>query len=124
VEITTLLIPGENDSPAELEKLVGWISEVNPEMPLHFSRYFPSYNMETDPTAPGILEQAWKTAKKKLKHVYVGNIDFPHYSKTFCSSCENALIERNGYNVKMPGIKDGLCAKCGRAVKIKMQNVK
>ena len=118
VEITTLLVPGENDSPAELEKLADWIAQLSPEIPLHFSRYFPSYNMDTGPTRAESLELAWKTAKKKLKYVYVGNIDMPQYSKTICPSCENVLIERNGYAVKMPGIKGGRCAKCGKEINI------
>jgi pyruvate formate lyase activating enzyme len=118
VELTTLLIPGENDSPEEIEKLTGWIAELNTEIPLHFSRYFPTYKMETELTSSGTLELAWKTAKKKLKHVYVGNIDMPHYSKTFCPFCESVLIERNGYDIKLSGIKGGKCAKCGKKISI------
>lgn len=75
VELTTLIIPGLNDSADEIKRMVDWIyNNLGPEMPLHFSRYFPCYNMATPPTPLATLEMAEGIAKEKLKYVYLGNI--------------------------------------------------
>lgn len=75
LEITTLIIPGLNDSEEEIENLVGWIAEkLGPEVPLHFSRYFPNYRMDLAPTPVKTLEKAREIALKKLEYVYLGNV--------------------------------------------------
>ncbi len=75
VELTTLLIPAMNDSEDELKKLVDWIYDnVGPETPLHFSRYFPCYNMSIPATPLESLKRAERIAKEKLKYVYLGNV--------------------------------------------------
>ena len=75
VELTTLLIPGENDREEELEKMVAWIrEELGEDMPLHLSRYFPCYKMDLPPTPPESLRRAERIAKTRLKHVYLGNV--------------------------------------------------
>jgi len=74
IEITTLLIPGENDSVEEISKLVDWLAGINAEIPLHFSKYFPSYKLELEPTPIDILQRAADIASKKLKYVYLGNV--------------------------------------------------
>jgi len=122
VEITTLLIPGENDSAEEIEKLTEWIAGLNPGIPLHFSRYFPSFNMDKTPTDTGTLERAWAIAKKKLKYVYVGNVPGSKYSKTMCPDCGAVLIDRDGYDIKVVNMRNGCCLKCGNKTNIKMKN--
>ena len=74
IEITTLLIPGENDSAEEISKLVDWLSGINPEIPLHFSKYFPNYKLDLNQTPIDILQRAADIASKKLKYVYLGNV--------------------------------------------------
>ena len=75
VEITTLLIPTLNDSEEEIAREVDWIFDnLGPEVPLHFSRYFPCYKMSLGPTPVRTLEMAARIAKKKLKYVYLGNV--------------------------------------------------
>lgn len=75
VEITTLLIPGLNDREAELESLTDWVAgKLGPEVPLHFSRYFPNYHLKLAPTPLATMEKARKIAKGKLKYVYLGNV--------------------------------------------------
>ncbi|MCB4792102.1 MAG: AmmeMemoRadiSam system radical SAM enzyme [Elusimicrobia bacterium] len=74
VEITTLLIPGENDSDEEIRKLAGWLAGLNTEIPLHFSRYFPNYKMNIQTTGIETLRRAYKIAKEKLKFVHLGNV--------------------------------------------------
>lgn len=75
VEITTLIVPDMNDKPEEIEQLCVWLSKIDPEIPLHFSRYFPNYKMKDIPPTPReTLEKAKKTAQEYLKHVYIGNV--------------------------------------------------
>lgn len=75
LEITTLLIPGLNDTPEEITRLSEWIyRKLGPEVPLHFSRYFPNYRMDLPPTPLTTMERAQEIAKEKLKYVYLGNV--------------------------------------------------
>lgn len=75
VEITTLVIPGLNDSPDEIGKLAKWISSIDPDIVLHLSRFFPNYQMtDIPPTPADTLEKAQKSAQAYLKYVYLGNI--------------------------------------------------
>jgi pyruvate formate lyase activating enzyme len=75
IELTTLLIPGLNDSETQIEKLVDWIYDnLGAEVPIHFSRYFPCYNLKVKPTPVDTLKMAERIAKKKLKYVYLGNV--------------------------------------------------
>jgi pyruvate formate lyase activating enzyme len=74
VEVTTLVIPDENDSPSEMEELSAWLSGIDAEIPLHISRFFPRYQYaHKSPTAVGTVYRLADIARKKLKHVYTGN---------------------------------------------------
>ncbi len=75
VEITTLVIPGLNDTKEEIEALSGWLSSLSPHIPLHLTRFFPQYKMmDKAPTPKATLEQLADTASNHLRHVYLGNI--------------------------------------------------
>ncbi|MGE5329596.1 MAG: AmmeMemoRadiSam system radical SAM enzyme [Deltaproteobacteria bacterium] len=75
VEVTTLIVPELNDNLNEIEQLASWLSSINPEIPIHFSRYFPNYKMkDKQPTPRETLEKAKKIAEGYLKYVYIGNI--------------------------------------------------
>lgn len=74
VEVTTLLVNGCNDSPEEVEKLCQWLASVNPEIPLHLSRYFPRYKFDAPATPVEKLYMAKEVADKYLSHVFLGNI--------------------------------------------------
>ncbi|MFH1367693.1 MAG: AmmeMemoRadiSam system radical SAM enzyme [Elusimicrobiota bacterium] len=113
VELTTLLIPGENDNPAEIEKLVDWIASLSDRIPLHFSRFFPQYKLEVVQTPVKTLLSAYEIAKKKLKYVYLGNVMEQEHGNTYCPSCGETAIERAGYSVKFRGPKKNACPKCG-----------
>lgn len=113
VELTTLIIPGANDSPAEIEKLVSWVAALSDRIPLHFSRYFPQYKMETEPTSMKALLNAYEIARKKLKYVYIGNVMEREYGNTHCPSCGEMVIERNGYDIGLRKFENGKCSKCG-----------
>jgi pyruvate formate lyase activating enzyme len=115
VEITNLVIPGENANMEELEELVHWVaSNLGKETPLHFSRYFPNYKMTTKPTPEPVLRVAYEAGKKELFYCYLGNMHAPNGSNTHCPVCDNILVERAGYSVSTSGIKNGKCSNCGR----------
>jgi pyruvate formate lyase activating enzyme len=120
VEVTMLLIPGENDSPKDIEAFSEWLARVSPDIPVHFSRYFPQFKMEKPHTPLDTLVKAYTIAKKKLKYVYLGNVDENEYSTTFCPSCESVLIQRSGCNIKPAGLNGSVCKKCGTIIDLKM----
>jgi pyruvate formate lyase activating enzyme len=74
VEITTLVIPGENDATDEIEELARWMKSISPEISLHLTRYFPNYNLNLPPTPLESLRRAKEVAEKYLTKVYLGNI--------------------------------------------------
>ena len=112
VELTNLIIPGENDRLDEIEQMAKWVAHLDRRIPLHFSRYFPSYKLQTPPTDMKILTEAYQAAKKHLKHVYVGNINDFNYSNTNCEVCGETLIERRGYSVNPVNLEGKKCKKC------------
>ena len=74
VEVTTLIIPGKNDSVSEIEAMAEWLSTISRELPLHLSRYFPRYELNLEPTSLKTLEELKKAAQKHLDYVYIGNV--------------------------------------------------
>ncbi|OGS23658.1 MAG: AmmeMemoRadiSam system radical SAM enzyme [Elusimicrobia bacterium RIFOXYB2_FULL_48_7] len=74
VEVTYLVIPGKNDSEHEIADFVDWLSSLSPEIPVHFSRYFPQYKMKEETTPVKTMELARRVAMKRMKYVYLGNI--------------------------------------------------
>lgn len=114
VEITNLVIPGLNDSPQQQQALVDWVADLDPKMPLHLSRYFPQYKMTRPATPESTLISFANRAREKLSYVYVGNIRLPDMSDTFCPGCGQLLIDRDGYRIRLVGLKGDVCARCGR----------
>ena len=101
-EITTLLIPGENDSDDEIEALTKWVAkELKPDTPLHFTAFHPDYRMlDTPPTPLATLQSARATALKNgLQHVYVGNVHDPAREATLCPTCGARCIGRDRYRI-------------------------
>jgi len=117
LEITTLLIPGENDSPAEVEALSTWIVEhLGPEIPLHFTAFHPDWKMlDRSPTPAGTLRAARSIARKAgLRYVYTGNIHDETSQSTYCHACGSLLIGRNWYDITSCNMTDGgCCESCG-----------
>jgi pyruvate formate lyase activating enzyme len=116
-EITTLLIPGENDSDAELEAETQWIMEnLGSEVPLHFTAFHPDWKMLDKPRTPAAtLHRARRLALKNgLKYVYCGNILDSDSASTYCRQCGERLIGRWGYEITRWKLSpDGCCPKCG-----------
>ncbi|MBU7013462.1 MAG: AmmeMemoRadiSam system radical SAM enzyme [Theionarchaea archaeon] len=120
VEITTLIIPGKNDSDEEIKALVNWIaSSLGEDTPLHFSRYYPSYHLNIPPTEVKTLERARSLALEKLRYCYIGNVWGHEGDNTYCYRCGNTLIARHGFSASMVGItEDALCSNCGTQIDI------
>ena len=116
-EITTLLIPGKNDSDDELKAMSEWImKELGPDVPLHFSAFHPDYRMlDVPPTPPETLKRAQAIARNAgIHHVYVGNIHDEEGSSTYCHGCGEKLIGRDWYVMtKWNLAANGSCRKCG-----------
>ena len=111
VEITYLLIPGENDAAEEIEALAGWLAEINPDIPLHISRYHPAYKFDREATPVENLYTAYEITRKHLNFVYLGNIGL-YNNHTRCLNCNEVLISRNHYQTEVSGIKNGYCKYC------------
>jgi pyruvate formate lyase activating enzyme len=115
VETTTLLIPGQNDGPAEITLLRDWIYDhLGPDSPTHISAYSPRYKSKEPATSPETLLRACKILETKLHFVYVGNIVAGDLSNTRCYNCGATAVRRVGYRVKADGLRDGACAACGQ----------
>ncbi|MEO0019050.1 MAG: AmmeMemoRadiSam system radical SAM enzyme [candidate division WOR-3 bacterium] len=115
IELTTLLIPGRNDSDEELEELTDFVSQLGKDTVLHFSRFFPRHKAEEPMTPLATLERAAEIAKRKLYYVYLGNVQAPpKYRDTFCPECGTVLVERSGYQGRVVNVKEGRCGVCGR----------
>lgn len=120
LEITTLLIPGFNDSDAELAALSKWVmQELGPDVPLHFSAFHPDWKMrDVPPTPPATLTRARRIALDAgLHHVYTGNVHDIGGGTTFCASCHTPLIVRDWYQINEYILTEiGACPKCGNAL--------
>jgi pyruvate formate lyase activating enzyme len=115
-EVTTLLIPGLNDSDEELKKLTAWIAhELGPEVPLHFSAFHPDFKMRDRPATPAAtLSRARRIALAAgLRYAYTGNVHDPGGGSTYCHACGALLIERDWYELGKIGLEGGRCGACG-----------
>ena len=115
VEITNLIIPGENDRDENFEDLTSWVAEnLGRETPIHFSSYYPTYKLKQPPTPMKSLCRAYQIAKKHLDHVYLGNVATQEEGDTFCHQCQTKLIQRAGYQINILKLTpEGKCGQCG-----------
>lgn len=118
VEITTLLVPGLNDSPEEIRSLARWLGGLDRTIPLHFSRYFPDYKFDLEPTSPETLLTARDIAAEYLDYVYIGNAPELDGGKTRCPECSSVVIDREGYRTRVTGLKGETCGECGRSIRV------
>ncbi|MBI4912163.1 MAG: AmmeMemoRadiSam system radical SAM enzyme [Acidobacteria bacterium] len=117
VEITSLLIPGENDSERDLRGLSCWVARtLGVETPLHFTAFHPDFQLRDKPPTPvGTLRWAREMAMGEgLRHVYTGNVRDAEGGTTRCEGCGMELIARDGFQVRTHRLQDGGCPRCGR----------
>lgn len=119
LEVTTLIIPGLNDTPEELRELADFlVKELGPDTPWHISRFHPDFAMRDRPPTPTrTLALAWDIGREAgLRYVYVGNVHDAVRSATYCPGCGERLIEREGLGLAAARTVDGHCGACGAAI--------
>lgn len=112
LELTNLVIPGENDSRTELLDLVAFVAGLSDRMPLHFSAYHPDYQMDRPATPPETLAWIASEARKRLAYVYVGNMA-GFDADTRCPGCGATLVRRHGFHADPVGLDGQRCRACG-----------
>lgn len=116
-ELTTLLIPGENDSEAELEAMTQWVvTSLGPDVPMHFTAFHPDYKMlDKPPTPPATLKRAREIALRNgVRYAYTGNVHDERGGSTYCHQCGTRLIGRDWYVLRTWQLTaDGRCQRCG-----------
>ena len=114
IEITTLVVPGMNDSPEELNDLIDFLASVDRRIPWHISRYYPNYKYGRPPTDVKFLTDLHAEASKRLDFVYCGNVPSTAGGQdTVCPSCHRTVIRRHGYSTHIEKLKGGVCSSCG-----------
>lgn len=118
VEVTTLVIPGLNDSEAELTEIAEFIASVDPSMPWHVTGFHPTYKLTDRPaTSASSLQKAREIGLAAgLRYVYEGNIPGAGGENTVCPSCQARLINRLGYTIQENRLVDGCCPQCGEPI--------
>jgi len=111
VEITTLLIPGQNDGEQEIRELADWLASLDQEIVLHLSRYHPTHKLQIPSTPEATIKRAQEIAREYLDFVYTGNLAGEE-NNTYCRDCGKLLISRNAYSVQVSGIDNGRCTSC------------
>lgn len=119
-EITTLLIPGRNDSDTEIDAECAWIARhLGTDVPVHFTAFHPDFKMrDVPPTPPATLTRARRIALQHgLRFVYTGNVHDPEGGRTTCPGCGAAAVDRDWYAIgRYQLTDDGKCTRCGTAI--------
>ncbi|MDF2890201.1 MAG: Radical domain protein [Clostridia bacterium] len=116
IEITTLIVPGYNDSLEEIKGLAHWLSGINPSIPLHLTRYYPQYKMSAPSTPLETIKRLKEAASEHLDYVYIGNAAGAD-SNTICPGCGALLLRRMG-GIIVEHLDEDQCTKCGRQINI------
>ena len=118
VEVTTLLIPTLNDSPAEMESIAKFLLDIDPNIPWHISRFRPNHKLKHLPPTPiKTIRQCRKIGLNSgLQYVYSGNVPGDPGESTYCPKCGQVLIDRFGYAIHHYRIRDGKCQYCGQTI--------
>lgn len=119
LEVTTLLIPGVNDSDEELDRATDWFAaQLGPDVPWHFSAFHPAYEMTETPCTPAstLFRARSMAIGKGIRFVYTGNIGDRTGSSTQCPDCGATLIDRVGYSVAIANLAQGKCVRCGTTI--------
>ncbi len=117
LEVTTLVIPGKNDSDEEIYGIAEFLADLSPDIPYHLSCYYPTYRYSIPRTQSRLVEHLAEVASRKLNYVYLGNAGM-HETNTYCPACSSLLIRRSGYSTEVAGIENGRCSACGSPVPV------
>ena len=118
-EITNLMIPEENDSPEEIERMCDWIvTNIGDQVPIHFTAFHPDFKLDYRPPTPHetLIRAREQAIKAGIKYAYVGNVYDLDRESTYCPGCGECVIQRDWYQLGSYKIKDGKCDKCGFAI--------
>ena len=120
VEVTTLLVPGQNDDEDELKALAEWLVGVSTDLPWHVSRYHPNYQFDKAPaTPPDRIFRAVEIGKDAgLRYVYAGNLRAGDLEHTFCHACGQCVIRRNGFWIEQMALNGDCCGYCGEKLPV------
>lgn len=117
LELTTLLIPGENDSRQELDALTSWVADkLGPDVPIHFSAFHPDWKMQDKPRTPreSLIRAREIAVGNGIRYAYVGNVHYKAGDSTFCYHCDRLLIGRDWYELSEWNLTpEGRCNRCG-----------
>ena len=117
LELTTLIIPGENDSEAELNAMTQWVVEqLGPDVPMHFTAFHPDWKMQDKPPTPlsSLLQARQIAIKNGVRYAYVGNVHDKSAESTYCHGCKKLLVGRDWYELSEWNLDaSGLCRFCG-----------
>ena len=118
VEVTTLLIPGLNDSVEEVKEIAKFLADLDPDIPWHISRFHPTYKLtDVYPTPSESIQKARDIGYEAgLKYVYCGNLPGEEGEKTFCHQCGELLIDRFGFSIRENRMQNGRCAQCSAEI--------
>ncbi|MFH1573476.1 MAG: AmmeMemoRadiSam system radical SAM enzyme [Acidobacteriota bacterium] len=118
IEVTTLLIPGLNDSDEELGNVAAFLAELGLEVPWHVSRFHPAHKLlQVDPTPTETLGRARKIGLESgLRYVYIGNVPGEDGENTYCPGCGKVVVGRVGYQTTRVGLEGSRCASCGAGI--------
>jgi len=118
VEVTTLVIPGWNDTDSELKEIAKFIKGIDPEMPWHVTRFHPTFKMtDRGATPSSTLQRARQIGiAEGLKYVFVGNIPGEDGENTICPQCGEKVVERMGFSIMSQNLANGKCGNCGYSI--------
>ena len=122
LEITTLVITDLNDDSQKMGQLFEWISGLDPDIPLHLSRYFPNYQLKNSPTSLPKMKTLYTEASRKLNYVYLGNTGLKEYNNTYCKQCQSEIITRKRYQV-INKLEKGSCPHCGHRIEGQLSKI-
>ncbi len=120
VEVTTLVVPNENDSEEEMAEIASFIADVSPEIPWHISRFYPNYKDLTTPATPReTIRRAVKIGREHgLRYVFAGNLPGEGDEDTVCPNCGAVVIARSGYSIRTLQLKGNHCGNCNALLPI------
>lgn len=119
IEVTTLIIPGENDSEEDLKGIAKFLSRLSKDIPWHISRFHPTYKMlDKKPTPVATIHKAIEIGKSEgLRYIYAGNVPGDNHENTFCPHCDHIAIKRYGFS-STSYLKGNLCGNCGKEIAV------